>query len=575
MRAGGEIPHGKEAMPVNGKTIRILICVLCLLLGCAGQALGEKTGKMEEMESPPVDGTQVETADATGNVLTGADVVLEGRTGGVRTLCVFSGAEGHILVSTAGKTGYSYVYTGDGARVTSWKITSGTGSLCALARIGHTHHAVVRVQARKTSWDADRPDEEQLLWINAYNPTAPAIFPAFTERREIGHGERIVSFDTGIPAALVELWREDEGPVTTAVADETGRVVFDRLHAADGLDHFATTLCTFGNYDVHAATAYAADPVNLLPAAGGTGVEWATSNDCATYVSRVLTAGGLPIYAPYANSSSNPGGSVRHVLESFMGAEAFRTEFTIDDFHEGDLVWGHDTGHVMYCAGVNRAEGTIHVYGHSASAGSSLSDDGWISITLVDALMQLVQEIPVPWTYRIGGVEDPRPVVLMDEAGCGQEVRIVREGAVLILPESPFAPPAHHFFAGWLVEGAVLQPGEEVTVAGPMTITVQWKDTLLRGEADLVLPAGISRIEPDAFEQTAAESVFVPDSCTSIGEGAFRNCPHLQRIRIPADCEIGAAAFEGCGELVIFGTPGSAAEAYCQQTEGFRFVPET
>lgn len=164
-----------------------VILLLFLLLPCSS--------RMESDDSEiPCDNdiVTVETADNSGSRLTAEEVVLEGKTSGIKRLHVFTAAEGRILVQASGKTGYRYVWTGDGARTDAWKITGETGSLCALMRIGTTHHAAVRVTARKTSWATDRPDEEFYLWINAYSSTNPAVIPASTARRAIAHGEMLI-----------------------------------------------------------------------------------------------------------------------------------------------------------------------------------------------------------------------------------------------------------------------------------------------------------------------------------------------------------------------------------------------
>ncbi len=364
----------------------------------------------EETACPDFDAPDyIITTRAAGDSLSAEDVVLNGKTGNIKSLCTFNG---QLLISTADKTGYGYVRTGDGSRASGWTITSTVGSICALARIGYTHHAAVKVMARQSSWPDSRPDEEKILWINAYNSYVPAIVPAYTQRRIVEHGE-IVAFETGVPGATVELWiRDGEEAVTTAAADETGYVVFDADHAADGQDHYVSVTYTFGYYDYHAATAYASAPANLTPAGGGTGREWVSNNDCATYVSRILTAGGFPIYAPYTNSSSSQGGSVRHTLVSLTDGAYFKNEFTIEDFHEGDIVWGHDMGHTLYCSAVNPEDNTIHVYAHSTRANSPLCDNGWVSIDDLNAVMQMVTEENFDYEYRIGGIVGKADLVL-------------------------------------------------------------------------------------------------------------------------------------------------------------------
>lgn len=539
---------------------------LTVSLSGAGAAL------CEEAEAPFFDALSVTAPKASGTLLSAEEVVLDGKTGGVRSLCTFSGAKGRLLISITEKYGYEVVRTGDGTLFSAWKLTGSTGSICALTRLGTTHLAAVSVMARQTSWDDSRPDEEKILWVNAYNSYRPAIVPASTQRHMVEHGD-VIAYETGFPGATVELLRDGEA-VTTATADETGSVIFDVGHAADGRDHYVSAVYTFGNYDYRAATAYASDPANLTEAGGGTGYEWVNGNDCATYGSRILTAGGFPIYAPYTNSSSSPGGSVRHTLVSLTGEDYFKTEFTIDDFHEGDIAWGHNMGHVMYCKEVNREENTVYVYAHSTRANDPLTDNGWVSIADLNAVIQLVTEESSDYEYRIGGVINPLQIVFEREPGGERETRIVSKGASLVLPECPFASAEHTVFLGWLANGALLQPGEEVTAAGPITFTAQWKEDILLGIADLVLPAFVRRIEESAFEQSAAESVYLPDSCELIGPDAFRDCANLRRIRIPKDCALDETAFDGCSGVTVYGVPGSPAEQFCAAHEGFRFIAE-
>lgn len=93
------------------------------------------------------------------------------------------------------------------------------------------------------------------------------------------------------------------------------------------------------------------------------------------------------------------------------------------------------------------------------------------------------------------------------------------------------------------------------------------------GEADLTLPSSLQSIEESAFEGIEATSVYVPDSCTSIGAYAFKNAA-VTKIRIPEKCTIADTAFEGCDSVEVFGTPGSAAEAFCDAHDNCIFVAE-
>ena len=47
----------------------------------------------------------------------------------------------------------------------------------------------------------------------------------------------------------------------------------------------------------------------------------------------------------------------------------------------------------------------------------------------------------------------------------------------------------------------------------------------------------------------AVQVLKVPEGCTRIGEGAFRNCKQLREVWLPKDCEVAESAFEGCDAL--------------------------
>ena len=57
-------------------------------------------------------------------------------------------------------------------------------------------------------------------------------------------------------------------------------------------------------------------------------------------------------------------------------------------------------------------------------------------------------------------------------------------------------------------------------------------------------------------------SVWIPDSCGSVGDHAFRNCTKLTRIRIPKDCGMGEGVLEGCGAVTIVAPAGGKAESW-------------
>ena len=80
------------------------------------------------------------------------------------------------------------------------------------------------------------------------------------------------------------------------------------------------------------------------------------------------------------------------------------------------------------------------------------------------------------------------------------------------------------------------------------------------------LPAGLKSIQQEAFRDSAAECVVLPDGCAEIGARAFAACAGLRRVEIPASVAVIAEdAFEGCSnELVIVTPKGSAAESFAQ-----------
>ena len=93
--------------------------------------------------------------------------------------------------------------------------------------------------------------------------------------------------------------------------------------------------------------------------------------------------------------------------------------------------------------------------------------------------------------------------------------------------------------------------------------------------ADFILPADTQTIEAEAFAGSAAASIYVPDSCTFIGPGAFADCGALVRIRLPRNCKIDPSAFENCpASLTVFAEQGGSTAAWANAA-GLRCVPES
>lgn len=64
-------------------------------------------------------------------------------------------------------------------------------------------------------------------------------------------------------------------------------------------------------------------------------------------------------------------------------------------------------------------------------------------------------------------------------------------------------------------------------------------------------PAGLTRIEDEAFAGTDFQAFFIPDTVTFIGSGAFDGCPNLLYICVPAEVEFAEDAFAGCENAII------------------------
>ena len=73
----------------------------------------------------------------------------------------------------------------------------------------------------------------------------------------------------------------------------------------------------------------------------------------------------------------------------------------------------------------------------------------------------------------------------------------------------------------------------------------------LKDMSVISLPAMLTVIEDEAFENLACEAIIIPNSVTSIGNYAFRNCKNLKYIKVPANIVIPSDAFDGCGNVVI------------------------
>ena len=75
-------------------------------------------------------------------------------------------------------------------------------------------------------------------------------------------------------------------------------------------------------------------------------------------------------------------------------------------------------------------------------------------------------------------------------------------------------------------------------------------------DTEYTVPEGTVTIEEEAFHSETLQSLVVPDSVTTIGDRAFRDCDCLVSAQIGTGVEIiPAGAFDGCSELVSVSLP--------------------
>ena len=117
-----------------------------------------------------------------------------------------------------------------------------------------------------------------------------------------------------------------------------------------------------------------------------------------------------------------------------------------------------------------------------------------------------------------------------------------------------------------------LQPATEVAVYKATYTAVSLPAF---GEPDFTLPALTRTIGESAFEGLPMTVVEIPDGCETIGKWAFKDCASLKQIRIPASVmSINTTAFDGCANVLVYGTAGSAAQTFCDNHANFTFCAE-
>ena len=86
------------------------------------------------------------------------------------------------------------------------------------------------------------------------------------------------------------------------------------------------------------------------------------------------------------------------------------------------------------------------------------------------------------------------------------------------------------------------------------------------------MPSDLKWVEAEAFAGTAEERVVFQRSLRGIGDRAFADAAALTEVYIPDSVVyISGNAFQGAGQLTVFGIPGSYAHGWAR-IHGYRFV---
>ena len=106
------------------------------------------------------------------------------------------------------------------------------------------------------------------------------------------------------------------------------------------------------------------------------------------------------------------------------------------------------------------------------------------------------------------------------------------------------------YFLGWSedpnADKAAYLPGESFTEDTDTTLYALW------GNPDFVLPETLTQIGEEAFTDTAARFVKLPDSTESVGPRAFAACTELDYIVIPDYLnQIDFSAFDDTQDVIV------------------------
>ena len=304
------------------------------------------------------------------------------------------------------------------------------------------------------------------------------------------------------------------------------------------------------------------------------------------------TSSGFYYYVPLgADSGSAPVWYVVDQDVNYSRSDSFRLNLEL----KGDVRMIVSDGATLSVEG-EIADGTLSVYGQTdgtgrLEAGSVISRSGAVnvyggelstgSISISDENSLIIKngKLTVTGNVSCGHLDISGGVTTISGKARAQNLTLgcrSLDDSITIGTYERYGEGTMKYADGQLLsDGTTLYSGPINGNAFPHGKTLLLAQFFAFDTAEFTLPAQLIRVEESAFEGLDVKSVYIPDSCTSIGTYAFKDCTDLKRIRIPAGCTVGADAFDDCEKVYIFGTVGSSAEHYCRNHSNCVFVAET
>jgi len=110
-------------------------------------------------------------------------------------------------------------------------------------------------------------------------------------------------------------------------------------------------------------------------------------------------------------------------------------------------------------------------------------------------------------------------------------------------------------------------------MCGIASVTVETADTfktkadckvIVHADNQLVMPEELKSIKAGSFAGLEAEEILLNDMVQEIGSRAFADCSTLRLINLPDEVQIANDAFDGCNQVTIICSSGSAGQFYAE-----------